>query len=87
MQRTPQSPNEESKKKGCGVRPPYQMAFNLCLFEDDVQNFAEPQVPVRMFLWRAVEIKYHEFIVTVCEAQKTTQRVNGLIHCLLSICF
>lgn len=68
----PQSPNEKSKKKGYGVKSPYQMAFNLRLIEDDVQDLAEPQVPVRMFLWRAVEIKYHKFIVTVCKAQKTT---------------
>lgn len=72
MQSTPQSPNEKSKKKGYGVRPPYQMSFNLRLLENDIQDFADPQVSVRMFLWRAVEIKYHKFIVTVCEAQKTT---------------
>lgn len=69
----PQSPNSESNKKVYGgVRPPYQMGSNPRLAEDDFEGSVDPRVPVRMFLWRAVEIKYHKFILTVCEAQEIT---------------
>lgn len=48
------------------------MGSNPRLIEDDFQGSVYPRVPVRMFLWRAVEIKYHKFILTVCEAQEIT---------------
>lgn len=48
------------------------MGSNPRLAEDDFQGSVDPRVPVRMFLWRAVEIKYHKFILTVCEAQEIT---------------